>query len=66
MEMLEQNQRFMIDDSTLNENLMTRRVAASHLDIISPKSQLDMKPSQMFSNLKSKSPAPGTPADAIR
>jgi hypothetical protein len=27
----------MVDDSTLNDNLMTKKLALSHIDIVSPK-----------------------------
>ena len=39
MDLLENKQRFMNDESTINENLMTKKLAASHIDIVSPKNQ---------------------------
>jgi hypothetical protein len=46
MDLLQEKQRFMTEDSTINDNLMTRKLAASHIDITTPKG--DVKPSQIF------------------
>lgn len=51
IEMLENKQKFMDhDNSTLNDNLMTRKLVSSHADITSPMSVqgADSRPSKMF------------------